>query len=81
MFVAVYQLRWLQASVLAVEAWHQPGFIDRDTKPGVRISLTPPNMATEPLLDLELPVILHLSRAAPVSVRFHQELRHDTLTP
>ena len=41
--------------VLAIEACHKLGFIHRDIKPDVRISVTPLDIPTESLLDLELP--------------------------
>jgi serine/threonine protein kinase len=41
--------------VLAIEACHKLGFIHRDIKPDVRISVTPADMPAASLLDLELP--------------------------
>jgi len=41
--------------VLAIEACHKLGFIHRDIKPDVRTTVTPLDVPSEPLLDLELP--------------------------
>lgn len=41
--------------MLAIEACHKLGFIHRDIKLGVRISVTPLDVPTKFLLGLELP--------------------------